>query len=102
MVESLESLKAFCAEHNRAVPMPPEWNRLFEMLTNKRRTPTGGWEPALPLVLGAWWDSIPIAKVLRFQEHLAWAEREGQLQEVGSFLRSLSEDQWAHFGELPT
>lgn len=82
--------------------MPREWNRLFEILKNKQQKPSGGWEPPLPLILAAWWDTIPAAKVLRFHEHLEWAGKNGQLDEIGEFLRSLTEEQWAHYGELPT
>ena len=82
--------------------MPDEWNQMYSMLRNKIQKPSGGWEPSLPLILGSWWHSMPIEKVLRFQEHLKWAEKEGQLDEVGTYLRSISEDRWAHYGDLPT
>jgi hypothetical protein len=101
-VESLEALKAFCSENNRAVPTPDEWNRLWQMLRNKTQKANGGWEPSLPLILAAWWSTMPLEKVLRFHEHLRWAEQENQLDEISNFLRGLSEDKWMHFGELPT
>lgn len=101
-MESLESLIAYCSDKNRAVPNPDQWNSLFRMLKNTKQKPTGGWEPPLPLILGAWWHSMPIEKVLRFQEHLRWADQEGQIDEIGTFLRSLKDDEWVHFGELPT
>ena len=102
MKETLATLTEFCAENNRAVPMPAHWNQLYVMLKNTRQKPSGGWEPPLPLILAAWEHSLPIEKVLRFQEHLTWANKEGQLEVVGHFLRSLGEDEWAHYGELPT
>jgi hypothetical protein len=43
---------------------------------------------------------MPVAKQLRFKEHLEWAESQGQLTEVGKYLRSLDEKQWCHFGEV--
>jgi len=100
-MESLEALTKYCPENNRAVPLPDYWNRLYSILANTRQRPSGDWEPPLPLIVGAWWHSMPIEKVLRFQEHLKWAQQEGQLEDVGRFLRSLSEESWAHFGELP-
>jgi len=98
--KSLECLWAYCTANNRLVPMPPNWNDLFRMLKNKQQKPSGGWVPPAPLILAAWHHSMPIAKQLRFKEHLEWAEREGQLEEVSQFLHSLAENQWCHFGEL--
>jgi hypothetical protein len=98
--ETLESLWAHCTASNRLVPMPPQWQTLYGMLRNRLQKPSGGWEPPLPLILAAWHDSMPIAKQLRFKEHLEWAEKQGQTVEVGTYLRSLSEAQWCHFGEF--
>jgi hypothetical protein len=98
--ETLESLWAYCTANSRLVPMPSQWNTLYGMLKNTRQKPSGGWQPPLPLILAAWHDSMPIAKQLRFKEHLEWAEQQGQLAEVGEYLRSLEEKQWCHFGEV--
>jgi hypothetical protein len=98
--DSLDALWEFCTANNRLVPMPPQWNALYGILNNTRQKPSGGWEPSLPLVLGAWHHSMPIEKQLRFKEHLHWAEAQNQLPEITAFLRSLPEDQWCHFGEI--
>ena len=97
--ETLDSLWAFCTSENRLVPQPEHWNKLFQMLKNTRQKPTGGWEP-LPLILAAWHHSMPLEKQLRFKDHLQWANDQGQLQEVGKYLRSLKEYEWCHFGEI--
>ena len=99
-VETLDSLQAYCTTNNRLVPMPVQWNKLYGMLKNARQKASGGWEPPLPLILAAWHHSMPIEKLLRFKEHLAWAQGQNQLEEIGSYLRSLPEDQWCHFGEI--
>jgi hypothetical protein len=70
------------------------------MLKDQRRNPSAGWIPPVPLILAAWGTTTPVEKQLRLKEHLQWAADKGQLQEVGSFLRSLSEEQWCHFGEV--
>jgi len=70
------------------------------MLIEKRRLPSGGWEPTLPLILAAWHVATPIQKQLRFKEHVLWAADHGQVVEVGRYLRSLNEEDWYHFGEL--
>ena len=68
------------------------------MLPNKKRK-GAGWEPALPLILGAWWDTPAISKIMRLREHIEWAETQGCLEEVATFLRKLPEDQWHHTGD---
>jgi hypothetical protein len=97
--ESLDALINYCASNNRLVPQPPQWSELFSMLKKTRQKPSGGWEPPLPLIAGAWHHSMPIDKQLHFKDHLAWAQTQNQLEEIGRYLRSLSEDQWYHFGE---
>jgi hypothetical protein len=98
--ETFDSLWDYCTSNNRLVPMPPQWNELFGRLKNTRQKPSGGWEPPLPLILAAWHHSMPIEKQLRFNEHLKWAEAQGQLEEIGGYLRSLLDTQWCHFGEI--
>jgi hypothetical protein len=101
-METFESLAGYCAENGRAVPLPNAWDELYKLLRNIRRKASGGFDPPPPLILAAWSHSLPIEKVIRFKEHLRWAEKENQLDQVGAFLRSLPEEKWAHFGELPT
>jgi hypothetical protein len=71
------------------------WNELWEMLPDRNRKGLG-WEPPLPLILAAWWETSALEKRNRFEEHLIYAERKGILEEVAVFLRSLPEDQWFH------
>ncbi len=96
--ETFDSLWDYCRSHKRAIPR--DWHKLYEMLPNKRRKPSGGWEPSLPLILAAWDMAMPIEKHLRFKEHVQWAADHGHLQQVGSYLRSLPEREWYHFGEI--
>lgn len=67
---------------------------MYKMLKNKHSSPESGFNPPLPLILAAWWDAPIIAKIDRFRTHLEWAEQQGQLDEIGRFLRSLPEDEW--------
>lgn len=83
---------------NRICPKPIKWQQLYEMLPNKRRKGVD-WEPPLPLILAAWHDTPATQKMLRFREHLEWAEVQGSLDQVTSFLSELSEDEWHHIGE---
>jgi hypothetical protein len=97
-VETFESLWEYCTANGRAIPK--DWHKLYEMLADKRQKPSGGWIPPLPLILAAWHESMPIEKQLRFKEHIEWACDHNQLGEIGSYLRSLSEEEWFHFGEI--
>lgn len=96
-VETVESLWNYCTANKRVVPR--DWNSLYNMLANKRQKPSGGWEPSLPLILAAWHETMPIEKQMRFREHVEWAGDQGQLEQVGKYLRSLNEGDWYHFGE---
>jgi hypothetical protein len=90
----LEYVKA----NGRACPQPMCWNALWKMLPNRRRAGTG-WEPALPLILAAWWDTPALQKHLRFLEHLEWARTQDCVGEVEAYLRALSEPDWYHLGD---
>ncbi len=97
MVTIEEVLKEI-QKNDRICPQPGKWNELFEMLPNKKRK-GNGWEPSLPLILAAWWDTPAMLKMLRLKEHIEWAFKEGCLDEVYKFLLSLSEKEWHHIGD---
>lgn len=99
-IETFESLWEYCTSKDKLCPVPMRWNDLFGMLKNIKQNVSGGWKPSLPLILAAWYDTTPIEKQLRFKEHIKWASDNNQLEEVGKYLRSLAEEEWAHFGEI--
>jgi len=80
--------------------MPMKWNDLFMMLKNTKQNPDGSWTPSLPLILSGWEHTVPLQKYLVFKDHIQWAADNNQLEEVGKYLRSLSETEWAHYGEI--
>jgi hypothetical protein len=80
--------------------MPVKWNDLFGMLKNTRQNPDGGWTPSLPLILSGWEHTVPLQKYLVFKEHIQWGQINNQLEEIGKYLRALSETEWAHYGEV--
>jgi hypothetical protein len=43
---------------------------------------------------------MPIEKQFQFKKYLEWALDNNQIGEVGNYLRSLSENDWTHFGEI--
>jgi len=93
-----DDLVQYCQENGRVCPMPSQWNATWEMLPNRARI-GGSWEPAIPLILGAWHNTPALLKMLRLKEHIDWADQHGVLDEVDKFLRSLPESEWAHLGE---
>lgn len=96
--ETIDSLWSYCSINNRVIPR--NWQKLYEMLKDKRQKPSGRWDPPLPLILAAWDVTMPIEKQLRFKEHIRWACQHGQAEQIEKYLRTLSEKDWFHFGEL--
>jgi TPR repeat protein len=96
--EDLDSLWSYCNQKGRVVPK--DWNRLYKMLANTYQLPSGGWVPALPLILAAWHETDADQKQQRFREHLEWAGSQDQLGMIGAYLRSLQEAEWFHRSEL--
>lgn len=95
---TLEQILADVQRNGRVCPQPQRWQQLYELLPNKRRA-GGGWEPALPLILAAWWDTPAISKMARLREHLEWADAHGCLEQVSVFLAGLKEEEWHHLGD---
>jgi len=95
----LTELLNYVRSNNRICPVPPRWNELYQMLPGSRRV-GNGWEPALPLILAAWWDTPALLKIMRLEEHIRYAADKGVLNEVDSFLRKLREEEWAHLGDF--
>ena len=95
---TLAEVLAEAQKNQRACPQPRRWNELYELLPDRKRK-GGGWEPALPLILAAWWDTPAMMKMLRLREHIEWASQHGALDTVSDFLLALREDEWFHFGE---
>jgi len=94
-METIEQVLEEAQKDNRVCPQPQQWQQLYEMLPNKKRK-GAGWEPSLPLILAAWWDTPAILKMARLKEHIEWAEAQGCLDQVAFFLRGLPEEQWHH------
>lgn len=95
---TLPVVLALAAQNGRVCPKPERWSRLYELLPNTRRDGYG-FIPAAPLVLGAWTETGDGQKIGRLREHLEWAQKNGALEVVHSYLRSLPEDAWHHVGE---
>lgn len=94
--ESAQSLLDYCRENNRACPMPQRWNALWKMLPK-----LGGeyGQPPLPLILAAWHDTPAMLKMIRLAEHIEWAAKHGDIDQISAYLKQLPESDWFHIGE---
>lgn len=59
---ALKFILEYCQQNNRVCPMPQKWNELYNLLKIKKQNPSGGWEPPLPLILAAWYDTSALLK----------------------------------------
>ena len=89
----LDELLEFCTDEHRIYPTPRQWHEFWKMLPN-REFQGDGWQPHLPLILAAWWESSDSSKRARLKEHLDWASSNGVLEQVADFLKGLSDDEW--------
>jgi len=96
MEEKFKSLIDYVQSDGRVCPMPILWNNLWKMLPNRKQKGNGGWNPPLPLILAAWWDTTAEEKRERLKYHIDYAASHGVLEKVDSFLRKLKPDQWAY------
>lgn len=96
--ETADKLIAYSRENSRICPQPLLWNDLWNMLPGRRQI-GAGWEPPLPLILGAWYSSSNLEKMVRLAEHIQWADKQGGLAEVAAFLHGLAESEWHHLGD---
>ncbi len=95
---SLKQVLEEAQKNARICPQPQKWNELYELLPNKKRKGKGH-EPALPLILAAWWDTPAMLKTLRLREHIEWASEHNSLIAVYEFMKNLKEEEWFHTGE---
>ena len=93
---TLKEVLAEAQKNDRICPLPDKWNRLYRMLP-KQRGKDGKRDPALPLILAAWWGTSGLQKMQRLREHIEWADAHGCLDKAYALLRSLPEEEWHHF-----
>lgn len=95
----LDALLEYVRQNGRVCPQPQRWNELWEMLPGRRRV-GNGWEPAVPLILAAWWDTPALVKMSGLEEHIRYADAHGGLADVDRYLRGLPEEEWAHLADF--
>ena len=85
-------------KNERVCPQPQKWHELYKLLPNRKRK-GNSWEPALPLILAAWWDAPAMSKMVRFRKHLEWAHKHECLETIFEFMVRLREEDWFHIGD---
>jgi hypothetical protein len=95
---TLEETLQEAQKNNRVCPQPKRWQELYELLPEKKRK-GNKWDPAVPPILAAWWDTPALLKVLRMREHIEWASKHDYLDNVYRFLSELPESEWHHAGD---
>jgi hypothetical protein len=93
MEEKLKALLDYVKADGRVCPMSTHWDRLWEMLPDKKHVGRG-WKPSPPLTLTVWWETPLLAKILRLEVHIRYAAEHGALDEVDSYLRGLKPGEW--------
>lgn len=96
MRNNLKSLIEYVQSEGRVCPMPTFWNEFWKMLPERKQKENGGWDPSLPLILAAWWDTTAQQKRGRLLMHINYATDHGILEKVDQFLRKLTPEQWAY------
>ena len=91
--DKLADLLKYVKSDGRICPQPKLWNEMWEMLPDKKRK-GNGWDPPLPLILGAWWHTSDMEKKMRLKQHIEYAAQKGALDEIDDSLRNLTPDQW--------
>ena len=98
MTAVTDDLIRYCRENGRVCPRPSQWHKLWKMLPNRSRNGVG-WEPALPLILGAWAYTSNLEKMVRLEEHIKWAARHDAFEKIDSYLRGLRDSDWHHLND---
>ena len=101
--ETFEKLWEYCTANNRLCPQYKIWQEVFKLLKNTKELSGHGGErePVEPYIIYHNWEHImPIELQLQFKRYIEWAADNNQIEEVGKYLRSLSEKDWVHIGEI--
>ena len=95
MNDKVMVLLEYLKEDGRVCPKPGKWNELWEMLPNRKRD-GGGWDPPLPLILAAGWETSDSQKRERLELHIRYGAEKGVLDQIGQFFFNLGKDDWLY------
>ncbi len=95
----LKKILEFVNENDKICPKPQKWQELWDLLPNKQRI-EGRWNPPLPLILAAWWETNDFEKKERLYAHIHYAESENALDLICEYLENLTNDDWIYKNEV--
>lgn len=81
--------------HRYICPIPQSWQHVYSLLPGKKRV-AAGFDPPVPLILGAWGHTNDQEKRQRFQIHLEYAVKNNVVNDVCDYLAGLSAGEWLH------
>ncbi|HVZ46725.1 MAG TPA: hypothetical protein VHA82_23160 [Ramlibacter sp.] len=84
-------------KNNRVCPKPRRWAELFGQMP--QWAPEAADLPGAPLTGDAWKRTPALAKRMALRDHIEWAHKNGCLEPMLEFLKSLPEDEWHHMGD---
>jgi hypothetical protein len=85
--------QALLGEQEQPLVVKGDWDRLWEMLPDKKRVGRD-WIPPMPLTLTVWWETPLLAKTERLDAHIRYAAEHEALEEVDAYLRGLRPEEW--------
>ena len=85
-------LKKHIEQNNFICPMPNKWLKLYVILIDLTQL-NSYYKLEIPLIKSHW-DSPNSLKRKRFQDHLEYGFKNGDVKELDSFLRSLEDEDW--------
>lgn len=83
----------YCAADGRVCPRGDKWQELWKMLPEDSTKVGRERMPPPPLILAAA-SCEPWEKRMRVKGHIAWADAQGVIGQINSFLRGLSSEEW--------
>lgn len=91
--EVATSLIEYCGADGRVCLRGDKWQELWRMLPEDLSKVGRERTPPTPLILAAI-ECEPWEKRMRVKNHIAWADAQGVIGQVNSFLRDLSFEEW--------
>ena len=91
--EVAASLMEHCTADERVCPRGDKWQELWKMLPEDSTKAGREKMPPQPLILAAA-SCEPWEKRMRVKDHIAWADAQGVIEQVNSFLRDLPFEEW--------
>ena len=94
----LENLLEYVGRNQRVCPNPNRWSEFWSIILEEEKARDAE-NPGPPIILGGWWETPNMFKMIRFRDQIRFAETIGVIDKVDLFLRNLAEDDWFHLNQ---